>query len=85
MSLYLGCPIWTYKGWIGSLFPKGTKSGDFLFEYARRLTTVEGNTTFYAVPSLETLERWSAETPEEADIFRTFVECFSSCLLHWGS
>jgi uncharacterized protein YecE (DUF72 family) len=64
MNLYLGCPIWTFKGWIGSLFPKGTKSGDYLFEYARRLTTVEGNTTFYAVPSPETLERWSAETPE---------------------
>jgi len=65
MSLYLGCPIWTYKGWVGSLFPKGTKSGDYLFEYARRLNTVEGNTTFYAVPSQETLERWSAETPED--------------------
>jgi uncharacterized protein YecE (DUF72 family) len=64
MKLYLGCPIWTYKGWIGSLFPKGTKSSDFLREYARRLTTVEGNTTFYAVPSADTIQRWVEETPE---------------------
>ena len=61
--LFLGCPIWAHKGWIGSLFPKGTKSGAFLREYARRLNTVEGNTTFYAVPAPETLARWQADTP----------------------
>jgi uncharacterized protein YecE (DUF72 family) len=64
MKLYVGCPIWTYKGWIGSLFPEGTKSSDYLREYARRLTTVEGNTTFYAVPAADTIRRWAEETPE---------------------
>jgi uncharacterized protein YecE (DUF72 family) len=64
MALYLGCPIWANKGWVGDFFPKGTKSGDFLHEYARRLNTVEGNTTFYAVPSPDTLARWQAETPD---------------------
>jgi uncharacterized protein YecE (DUF72 family) len=63
MSLYLGCPIWTYKGWIGSFFPEGTKPADYLREYARRLTTVEGNTTFYAVPSVKTLADWASEMP----------------------
>jgi len=63
MNLYLGCPIWSYKGWIGSLFPEGTKQSDFLREYARRLNTVEGNTTFYAVPAQQTLQRWVEETP----------------------
>jgi len=64
MNLYVGCPIWAFKGWVGDFYPKGTKSGDFLFEYARRLTTVEGNTTFYAVPAEKTLQQWAAETPE---------------------
>ncbi|MEJ2266712.1 MAG: DUF72 domain-containing protein [Anaerolineales bacterium] len=64
MKLYVGCPIWTYKGWIGSLFPERTKSSDYLREYARRLTTVEGNTTFYAVPAEDTIRRWVEETPE---------------------
>jgi uncharacterized protein YecE (DUF72 family) len=63
MSLYLGGPIWAYKGWVGSFFPKGTKTADFLREYARRLNTVEGNTTFYATPASATLEHWAAETP----------------------
>jgi uncharacterized protein YecE (DUF72 family) len=63
MSLYLGCPVWSYKGWVGDFFPEGTKPSDFLREYARRLTTVEGNTTFYAVPSRKTLAGWAAEMP----------------------
>lgn len=64
MSLYLGCPIWSYKGWVGSFYPEGTKPSDFLREYARRLTTVEGNTTFYAVPDAGKLARWTEEIPE---------------------
>ncbi len=64
MNLYLGCPIWSFKGWVGNFYPKGAKPADFLREYARRLTTVEGNTTFYAVPSQKTIEGWVAEMPE---------------------
>jgi uncharacterized protein YecE (DUF72 family) len=64
MTLYLGCPIWAYKGWVGSFYPEGTKPSDYLQEYARRLNTVEGNTTFYAVPSPATLQKWVEDTPE---------------------
>jgi len=67
---YLGCAVWAYKDWVGELFPPGSKSGDFLRLYSRRLTTVEGNTTFYAVPKPEMVARWAAETPE------TFRFCF---------
>src|SRR5512143_534875 len=64
MALFIGCPIWSFKGWVGNFYPEGTKPADFLREYARRLTAVEGNTTFYAVPAEKTLEGWAAETPE---------------------
>ena len=64
MSVYLGCPIWSFKGWVGNFYPQGTKPKEYLREYARRLTTVEGNTTFYAVPSKETLAGWAAEMPK---------------------
>ncbi len=60
--LYVGCPIWAYKGWVGSFYPESTRPSDYLREYSRRLNAVEGNTTFYAVPSEETLARWSADT-----------------------
>jgi uncharacterized protein YecE (DUF72 family) len=64
MKFYIGCPIWSFKGWVGNFYPKGTKPSEFLHEYAKRVTTIEGNTTFYAVPAQKTIEQWVAETPE---------------------
>jgi uncharacterized protein YecE (DUF72 family) len=69
-KLYIGCAVWGYKEWVGDLFPAGSKSGDLLSLYSRRLTTVEGNTSFYATPRQEIVQRWAAETPE------TFRFCF---------
>jgi uncharacterized protein YecE (DUF72 family) len=62
--LYIGCPVWSFKGWAGNFYPKGTKPADFLREYAKRLTNVEGNTTFYAVPSQKALDNWVGDMPE---------------------
>ena len=64
MAFYTGCPIWSFKGWVGNFYPNGTKPAEYLQEYAKRVTTIEGNTTFYAVPSKKTIEQWVAETPE---------------------
>ncbi len=64
MHLYIGCPVWAYKGWVGNFYPAGTRSGQYLPEYAQRLTTVEGNTTFYAVPGPNTVQGWANETPQ---------------------
>ncbi|MBD2020543.1 DUF72 domain-containing protein, partial [Leptolyngbya sp. FACHB-36] len=63
MNLRIGCAVWAYKGWLGDLFPTGSRPSEFLHLYSRRFTTVEGNTTFYSVPDAETVKRWAAETP----------------------
>jgi uncharacterized protein YecE (DUF72 family) len=63
-QFFLGCAVWGYKDWVGELFPPGSKQGDFLALYSRRLTTVEGNTTFYATPKSEVVQRCATETPE---------------------
>jgi uncharacterized protein YecE (DUF72 family) len=63
-AFHIGCAVWAYKDWLGELFPPGSKSADFLALYSRRLTTVEGNTTFYATPKPEVVARWATETPE---------------------
>ncbi|HLG63900.1 MAG TPA: DUF72 domain-containing protein [Ktedonosporobacter sp.] len=62
---YIGCPMWGYKAWVGpgKLFPPRTPQSEFLRIYSRQLSTVEGNTTFYATPSEETIARWRQETP----------------------
>lgn len=68
--LYMGCPMWGYKGWVQhtqdgeGIFPPHTQASEFLRLYSRHFSTVEGNTTFYAQPSAETVARWVQETPE---------------------
>jgi len=64
MNFYIGCPIWSFKGWVGNFYPLITKPADYLREYTKRLTTVEGNTTFYAIPPKKTILNWTAEMPE---------------------
>jgi uncharacterized protein YecE (DUF72 family) len=80
MNFYIGCPIWSWKGWVGNFYPEGTKPSEFLREYTRRLTTVEGNTTFYAVPAQKTLESWAEDMPE---IFR-FCPKIPKAISHEG-
>ncbi|MBD2362941.1 DUF72 domain-containing protein [Anabaena minutissima FACHB-250] len=63
MNFFMGCAVWAYKGWLGELYPQGTRATEFLHLYSRRFTTVEGNTTFYAIPNAETVSRWATETP----------------------
>ena len=58
----IGLAIWGYKNWVGDLFPAKTRAQDFLNCYAKRFSVVEGNTTFYAIPSPETVDRWRQET-----------------------
>lgn len=60
---FLGCPGWGVKTWVGRLFPSGTRPTELLERYARVFNTVEGNTTFYALPSPETVARWRDQVP----------------------
>ena len=60
---YLGCPGWGMKSWVGRLFPAATKHADFLAHYAAVFNTVEGNTTFYALPTAEVVARWREQVP----------------------
>ncbi len=64
-TLQLGLAVWSFPGWIGDFYPKGSNSKTFLDHYGQRFTTVEGNTTFYSVPSSETIARWVDHTPDE--------------------
>ena len=57
--------MWSFPGWIGDFYPKGSNSKTFLDLYGQRFTTVEGNTTFYSVPSPETIARWVDRTPKD--------------------
>ena len=64
LPLYLGCAVWAYRGFLGEFYPAGSKPSEFLKLYTERLTAIEANTTFYALPKLEVLKSWRESLPE---------------------
>lgn len=56
---------WSYPFWVGPLYPKGTKQENYLREYSKKLTTVEVDSSFYRIPSQETVIEWTNQTPED--------------------
>ncbi|MGK7892573.1 MAG: DUF72 domain-containing protein [Xenococcus sp. (in: cyanobacteria)] len=63
--IYLGCAVWSYKGWLGNFYPGKTKPSEFLRLYSQSFATVEGNTTFYAIPQPKTVAKWVEQTTAE--------------------
>lgn len=59
----LGCPSWSEAAWRASLYPATARPADFLGLYSQVFNAVEGNTTFYARPSAETVQRWVSAMP----------------------
>jgi len=62
--IHLGCPAWSVTGWKGNFLPTKLRSDEFLPHYSRALNSVEGNTTFYALPKLEVARRWARSVQE---------------------
>ena len=65
MSLYLGLPQWSHPAWPGQLLGVGARPAEHLAHYARVFNTVEGNTTFYASPTPDTVRRWADAVPPQ--------------------
>jgi uncharacterized protein YecE (DUF72 family) len=53
-----------YADWSGVFYPDGIKSSDYLEHYAKHFDAVELDTTFYATPPLERVQKWADVTPE---------------------
>ncbi|WP_374706207.1 DUF72 domain-containing protein [Paenibacillus sp. J23TS9] len=53
------------SGWgdHDEIYPKGTKAGEKLQVYSNRFPIVELDSSFYAVPSPERMQKWSEQTP----------------------
>jgi uncharacterized protein YecE (DUF72 family) len=62
MELHVGCAMWSYAPWQGRFLPRSLTPGDRLSAYATWCNAVEGNTTFYATPSLDTVKSWAGQT-----------------------
>lgn len=62
--LYLGCPVWANPQWKNLIFNSKLEPSDFLANYSRYFNSVEGNTSFYADPSAQTVTRWAEQSNE---------------------
>ncbi len=60
-TLFIGATGWSVKEWVGKIYPKGTKTPDFLRHYARQFNTIELNTTHYRIPDPFTVQHWHDE------------------------
>src|ERR1051325_982018 len=68
--VHIGCQGWNYEDWVtgpvGSdavFYPHGTRAAEMLTAYAHIFETVEVDSTFYAVPSVQTVDGWNRRTP----------------------
>ena len=65
MKLHVGCAMWTHAAWPGRYLPVSRSPRDRLRAYATWCNAVEGNTTFYATPALDTVTSWAGQTPAD--------------------
>ncbi len=63
--VYIGCTGWSMPDWVGKVYPKGTKSKDYLREYAKQFNTIEFNTTHYRIPSPANIDKWRTASTED--------------------
>ena len=60
----VGAPVWQCESWSDEVFPVGTPRSKWLWWYSRLFNVVEGNSTFYGVPSQSTFQRWGREAAD---------------------
>ncbi len=65
LNFRMGCAVWAFKDWVGNFYPPKSQPTNFLRLYGERMLTVEGNTTFYSVPSAAMVQRWADQTPDD--------------------
>jgi uncharacterized protein YecE (DUF72 family) len=78
LQLYVGCAKWGREDWIGKIYPKGTKSKDFLSHYVKYFNCIELNALFYNLQPKKVIERWASLADSD---FR-FCPKFSNSISH---
>ena len=68
--IHVGCQGWNYDDWVtgpggaGIFYPRGTRADSMLEVYARAYSSVEVDSTFYAIPPTAVFETWAKRTPD---------------------
>jgi uncharacterized protein YecE (DUF72 family) len=63
-AIVVGTSSWADPGFVKHWYPKGLAARERLPFYAQRFEVVELNSSFYATPSRDNVERWNEVTPD---------------------
>ncbi len=75
--IYLGATGWSNNSWKGLLYPPNAKANKYLNYYSTRFKTIELNSTFYGIPTLDKIKNWIKETPEDFKFCPKFPQSIS--------
>jgi uncharacterized protein YecE (DUF72 family) len=62
--IVVGTSSWADPGFVAEWYPPGLPDAERLPYYAEHFEAVEVNTTYYAIPSAQTVARWADVTPD---------------------
>jgi len=77
LAIRVGGTEWGRTSWLGRVYPRGTKTNNFLTYYAKQLSTVEGNTLYYGLQPPAVIERWASLVSEDFRFCPKFLESIS--------
>ena len=63
-KIHIGTSGWSYKHWKDDFYPKGLKQTGWFSYYASIFKITEINTSFYHLPSEETVKNWVKKAPK---------------------
>jgi uncharacterized protein YecE (DUF72 family) len=64
MTVLVGTSGFSYKDWVGPVYPEGLPKQEWLSFYAAEFPTCELNFSYYRIPDARTLDRMAAKVPE---------------------
>ena len=63
--VYVGSTAWGQRGFVGTVYPRGTKPGGQLAACGRQFNAIELNASFYRVPDRAQVLKWYAAVPDD--------------------
>jgi uncharacterized protein YecE (DUF72 family) len=69
VKVYIGCPNWSRKEWIGKIYPKGTKDAQFLDEYVKHYNAIELNASHYKLFNPAAIKKWATKAQDNDFLF----------------
>lgn len=63
-SIRIGISGWRYAPWRGDFYPQGLRQKDELAFASRALSSIEINTSFYALQRPSSYQQWHEQTPD---------------------